>query len=150
MPTRKLFRPPLKMEDGTRLMCGDHLLMALTGKTPEQCWRSMSNAGIDTKVSSKSGLYMHEMLTCLTHMGFSGRRVFINHLYEDKKPPTLAKWIRERKGNERSKTYLLMTTNHYMLVAGNMFSDNHAGHCHLDKAPHKRRRILSVVEIKGK
>ena len=148
--TRKLFRPPLKLEDGTRLMCGDHALMALTGKTPEQCWRSMANAGIDLKVSHRSGLYLHEIVTCLNHMGFSAKRIFINHLYDGTKPPTFAKWIRERRGLETKKTYLLMTTNHFMLVSGNRFSDNHAGECHVDDAPHKRSRILSVMEIKGK
>jgi len=149
MATRKLFRPPERLEDGSRLMCGDHVLMALTGKTPEQCWRSMSNAGIDTKVSARSGMYLHEIMTCLSHMGFSGKRIPINHLYDGKKAPTFAKWIRERRGMERNKTYLLMTTNHFMLVSGNMFSDNTA-QCHLDEAPNKRSRILRMVEIKGK
>ena len=149
--TRKLFTPPKRHEDGTTIMCAPTVMMALTGKNVEQVYRSINNAGVNTKNIHRHGMFMHEISMALNHMGYQTLRVSINHLYEDKKPPTMAKWVRERTGNMRSKTYLLYTHNHVMLISGNEFIDTASdGIVHIDNAPRRRSRIIAVHEIKGR
>lgn len=151
MGKRKLFTPPTAHEDGSHIKCAPTVMMAVTGKTPEQVYRSISNAGVNTKWIRTRGMYMHEITQSFNHMGYATIRVPINHLYDGTKAPTMAKWIRERKGSERHNTYLLYTHDHVMLVSGNQFVDTASkGIVHLDDAPRRRSRIIAVHELRGK
>lgn len=150
MVIRKLHSPMDNHEDGSKIFCAPFAMMALTGKTAEQIYKVISIVRPNEK-PRLHGMFMSDVTACLNHMGFSVKTCNIHKLYDGTKAPTLTKWLNNREGLMRRKTYILYTRSHVMLVSGNQFIDTKSVKpVHVDDAPLRSARILSFHEVKGK
>lgn len=60
--------------------------------------------------------------------------------------PTLAEWMRSKR--DPDAFYIVNVTNHYVLVRGRKFIDNHSKEwVFLRSAPHRRKRVAHVFKV---
>jgi len=147
MSTRKLYTPSSRHDDGTNVYCAPFCLMAITGKTPEQAYRSIRKATNRYHGRAIKGMPMADIVRTFKHCGYNME--FMHKLRD--KTPTLAQWVRERTAEERRQTFLIASTTHVFIVSGNTFIDTRSkGQVKIDDAPHRRTRIESYFRITGK
>lgn len=130
-----------------RSYCGPTALTIITGRTYRECediLRGVKKRKVITGVSNQ------DLMVSLVRMipdWFMDLREF----KRKGKRPTLARWLRERKKEERPELFLVITTNHCLVVRGNKVYDNHFPNgTWLSKYNRRRNRVASAILLRRK
>lgn len=156
MAARKLKTPPRDTQN--TMFCGAYCLMAITGKTHEQACRTIRRANGWPQSRPIKGLWNVELVKAFK---YTGERLTLHHRFlgkikheklaqGDGEAPTLAKWLRDRRGEDLHQTYLIVLSTHFVIVSGNQFIDTYTREpVKVDDAPHRRALVQEVWRIGG-
>jgi len=140
MNNRELYIPDTRASK-TRVFCGAFTIMALTGRSHEQVKDRLREVNDWSTSKRIMGMWTWEVTNALRSYGIANTQ----KKYAKKDRPTLAKWLRDRRGEQVHNCYLITLTHHYVLVNGNQFIDTFTQEpVHVDDCPHRCARIKFV------
>lgn len=149
------FKTPPSRGKGKRYYCGPFAICAITGKPYETSVKPAINDYRNRPLHlGILGMTNGQVQGVLRQYGYWLDREFLHtNKYDredyDGKVPTLAHWMRKRKGYQLKSLYLVEVTHHYVLVQGRKFIDNHTEKpVFIRQAPHRRARVRRVWEVK--
>jgi len=147
--SRRQLKTPDTKSSKKAVFCGAFSIMALTGKSHDEVHAGLCKANNWHPNISIRGLLNSDLLRGLRHFGLNP--VKVAHYRWSKDRPTLARWIDERRGEEKHHCYLIHITGHYVVINGNEFIDTFTRVAvKLDDCPHRRARVVNVWRIKNK
>lgn len=152
--SRRKLRTPV-VPTGDKAWCGPFSLMAVTGLSLEAARRHIRKANGWDDNHRIRGLYTNELAA-----GFRSAGVPIQQqrlLSKDREPirwkrdyPTFTAWLNNRRGDEIRAMFLVVLTDHFVVVNGNEFIDTFTlKPVKLDDCPHRRSRVKRVFRIGG-
>ena len=125
--------------------CGPYALSALTGIEPAKI-EQLVNQHRDAKPNARVwAMRPDECAKVLKRLGYTVSKHVTESGYNYSMQPTLAQWM---KGRNRSATYLVLVTNHFILIKGTKLIDTYTRKpvaCY--KAPHRRKRVKAIYQI---
>ena len=143
---RKSLRPAKTVGTVRSVFCVPYAISVLTGKKVTDIENLVNQRRKRRKGSPVRGLYPYEYVDILEILGCRVRTEV--HFKYPEKGITLARWLRERRGDALSNTYLVRLRGHVVVVKGRKFIDNHTREpVFISKAPGRRCRVKQVYRI---
>ena len=171
---KKITRTNVEDRSGNRY-CGPLVIAALLGVSTTEAAAKVRDT--DPRITAVKGMYNSTMVSTLrnngyrvieetvpkhlvrkpfagTHWSYDWRRDSQDTDESAYSPlmkvgPTFAEWLRSRDECQRVSTYVVVVSNHYVLVSGRKMVDTFTKGVWtaIGKAPHRRKRVESVYRV---
>ena len=136
---------PKQREAGKRWYCGPFALAAITGKGFTEV-RTLVHTLSGRKITQGiTGMSEYRICQALNESGYWTRLAYKWHNKDYQKKITFKEWLRRDRDDS---FYLVVLTDHYVVVKGNQFIDNHSKHIvGVNYAPWQRKRVLEAYRV---
>lgn len=137
---------PKQREAGKRWYCGPFAIGAITGEGFTRV-RSVSNDVAGRPLNQGiCGMSEWNMCKALQELGYWTQLHYKSAYGDDyRKQITFKEWLRRDRDDS---FYLVVLTDHYVVVKGDQFIDNHSKHIvGVNYAPWQRKRVLEVYRV---
>lgn len=145
----------LKPIDGQKMYCGPTIISALSGKTYQESLNFIKHIVGPERSREIKWMTFDELHLCISKLGFSAYAEPLIGKDDANNPPTLRQWIRNRDyigkemGDDPEKdTWVLHVTDHFVLVQGDKFLDNHTkAPVPIEKAPGRLKFVRNIIKV---
>ena len=149
----KLHNP--KRNKRGKTYCGPTVLSSLSGKSYNDTISFINRNTCHNTSRETKWMSFDDLQNCIINLGFHVEADYFD-LKDDSNPlPTMKTWIKNKDSigyeigdDPLHDTWVLNITDHFVLIQGNSFVDNHAaGIIAINKAPFQRKRIKKIIKI---
>jgi hypothetical protein len=147
----------LKPLAGQKMYCGPAVISALSGKPYIESLAFIKRIVGPERSREIKWMTFDELHWCISKLGFSAYAESLVGENDANNPPTLRQWIRNRDyiardmGDDPERdTWVLNVTDHFVVVQGNLFLDNHTKvSVPVEKAPGLKRYVRNIIKVES-
>lgn len=139
-----------RTKSGGQIYCGPTAVMAITGRPYTEVQPAMNRVRMRKETAAIMGVAAADVLATLYQFGYWASLVpsTDDYPYRGK---TIAKVLRERTPEQVNQTWIIQTRDHFAVVKGRKFIDNHTKKpVWIRNAPHRRARVKQIYQLISK
>jgi len=133
--------------------CGPYAVAAATGVAVEVVEEKINERRLKPPTASIGKASANELHAVLSELGYKKASMIVGSGLKDRSPsgtslPTLAAWLKRRRGDEMKMTYIVLITGHFVAVRGRKITCSQTREVRfLKSAPGRRMRVRCVINI---